>query len=838
MDTLLKDIRFGIRNLRRRPGFALVAIITLALGIGANTAIFTLIDAVLLKSLPVNNPEELVLFSDTASEGRTQTDEPPTGRWNRFSYDSYQYLRDRRQSFQDLTAVRSGVNRLSVRKPEAEGGSSQRGSGHLVAGNYFSVLGVTARQGRVFTPEDDNPAAPPVAVVSHRYWQQGLNSDPTVVGKSLILNGNGFTVVGITPPEFFGERVRRSPDFWLPLSFQPQIDMRASSLEDKQSYWLTLIGRLRPDVSLEQASAEVNLSLRQFLTEQAGSKLSDERKRGIENTFIQLASGAGGISGLRNYYSKPLRTLMVIVAIVLLIACANIGALLLSRAATRNAELSLRMALGATRLRIIRQLLTESLLLAIVGGLCGILLSQWGAKLIVGLVAKESPLDTRPDLFILLFTIGASISAAVLFGLLPAIRASRTDLASAMKAKHRSGVGRLRWNWSSALVVMQIGLSMVLLAGAGLFGRSLLKLQTEHLGFDRANVLLVSVDPRLANYKTTELADLYRRLTERVSSIPGIRSVSLATYSPMSGSNRRSTIAIPGYTPQATEDMDVQAMLVGPNYCDSLGIPLLQGREIGPGDTASSQNVVLINRAFAERFFKDRNPIGKVISFDDTEVNNDLLEVVGVIGDVKWEGVRKDTEPSVYRPIMQVSEEGAYTVSLQIRTNSNPSDLAQPVRQAIVQVDDKLPIFDVTTLREQVGERMNHERLVAQLVGFFGALALLLACVGLYGVMAHNVARRTNEIGIRMALGAMRNNIAWMVLRESFLLVAGGLLIGVPVAVLAARLISSQLYGLSPGDPLTMVGAAAILIVVALIASYVPARKASRVNPLVALRDE
>jgi predicted permease len=278
--------------------------------------------------------------------------------------------------------------------------------------------------------------------------------------------------------------------------------------------------------------------------------------------------------------------------------------------------------------------------------------------------------------------------------------------------------------------------------------------------------------------------------------------------------------------------------MIGPNYCDTLGLPLLQGREIGPGDTASSQKVALINRAFADRFFKDRNPIGRVISFDDAEVNNDLLEVVGVIGDVKWEGVRKDTEPSVYRPIMQVSEEGAYTVSLQIRTNSNPSDLAQPVRQAIVQVDDKLPIFDVTTLREQVGERMNHERLVAQLVGFFGGLALLLACVGLYGVMAHNVVRRTNEIGIRMALGAMRNNIAWMVLRESFVLVAAGLVIGVPVALLAARLISSQLYGLSPGDPPTLVGAAAILIVVALIASYVPALKASRVNPLVALRDE
>jgi predicted permease len=838
MDNLIKDIRYGMRGLWKRPGFSAVAIITLALGIGANTAIFTLVNAVILKSLPVTQPNELVLFTDTASEGSSQTDTPPTGQWRRFSYASYQYLRSHQQSFQDITALRSGVSRLSVRRPDAEGAGNQQASGHLVSGNYFSVLGVTASRGRVLSPEDDKQDAAPVAVLSHRYWQQGLNSDPTIVGKSLILNGLGFTVIGITPPEFFGERVRKSPDFWLPLSLQPQIDLRDSFLKDDQAYWLTLIGRLKQNVSVEQAHNEVNYSLRQFLTDQAGSKLTDDRRRGIESSYVQLVPGAGGISGIRNLYSKGLQTLMVIVAIVLLIACANIGALLLSRSATRNAELSLRMALGATRLRVIRQLLTESILLAAIGGLCGILLSQWGVKVLVALVAKNSPLDTRPDPTLLLFTITVSVIAALLFGFIPAVRASKTDLASAMKAKSRTGVGRLRWSLSSGLVVTQIGLSMVLLTGAGLFLHSLLKLKSEDLGFDKANVLLVSLDPRLADHKTSELPNLYRQLTDRIAALPGVRSVSLATYSPMSGSNRRSTVKIPGYVPQPNEDMDVQDLLVGPNYCDTLGLPLLQGREIEPRDTTTSQKVAVINRTFADHFFKDQNPIGKSISFDDLEVREESLEVVGVIGDVKWESARDETKPAVYRPIMQVTDENAYTASLQIRTNSNPSELAQGVRQTVTQVDDRLPIFDVTTLHEQVGERMNRETLVAQLVGFFGGLALLLACVGLYGVVAHSVARRTNEIGIRMALGAGSKNIAWMVLRESFLLVIAGLLIGVPAALAAARLISNQLYGLGPGDPVALVGAAVILIGVALVASYFPARRAARVDPLVALKEE
>src|SRR5256714_1311098 len=374
MEILFKDLKYGFRSLLKRKGFAAIAAITLALGIGANTAIFTLVNAVLLKSLPVSHPEELVLFSDATGEGTSLDDPPRTGQWKRFSYASYQYFRNHNQSFQDITAFRSGESPLSVRNGGSQTGeASQRASGHLVSGNYFSVLGVTAMRGRVLTPADDVSSAPPAAVVSNRYWQQQLNSDPAIVGKTLVINGTNFTIVGVTSTEFFGERVRRSPDVWLPLSFQPQIELRKSYLEDGEAYWLTLMGRLKHDVRIEQAQASVNLALRQFLTDQAGSLLNEDRRRGIQNTYLQLTEGGQGISGLRVFYSRPLQMLMVIVSIVLLIACANVGSLLLSRAASRKAELSLRMALGASRFRIIRQLLTESLILAVIGGVCGVL---------------------------------------------------------------------------------------------------------------------------------------------------------------------------------------------------------------------------------------------------------------------------------------------------------------------------------------------------------------------------------------------------------------------------------------------------------------------------------
>jgi predicted permease len=841
MDAVLKDIRYALRTLLKRPGFTAIAVITLALGIGANTAIFTLLNAVIFKPLPVTAPQELVLFTDTSSEG-TSNGDPGTEEWRRFSYASYQYFLNHDQNYQGLSAFRSGESRLSVRSNTTPSGEApQQAQGHLVSGNYFSVLGVAAMLGRVLTPDDDKPGAPPAAVMSYGYWKQQWKSDPQIVNKELMLNGTAFTIVGIMPPQFFGERVRRSPDLWMPLAFHPQIEMRKSFLDDPRMYWLNFVGRLKPGVQIEQAQASANISLHQFLTEEAGSQLTDDSKKSIASAYIKLAPGARGISGLRVVYSQALKMLMVIVALVLLIACANVGNLLLSRAAARKAEMSLRLALGASRYRIVRQLLTESLLLAVIGGVGGILLAQWGVSALVALVARSSPVNVRPDTWILLFTAGISLLSGLLFGMMPAWQASKTDLTTALKEKTtRTRRRGLRLGLASALVVSQVALSMVLLAGAGLFARSLMKLQEENVGFNRDNVLVVSLDPRLGGYKPAELTPLYRQLLDRVNTLPGVKSATLATYAPMSGTGRNSTITLPGYTPNPGEDMSVADMLLGPDYCETLGVPLLMGREIGVRDTLAAQKIAVVNQAFVKHFFHGENPLGRRFHFgdnDDPERGEDL-EIVGVIGDVKYNSAKEAAEPTAYRPMLQVQDSDAYSSTLHIRSTGDAAGLAPSVRQVIGQVDDKLPIFGVTTLREQLSRALQQEKLIAELVSFFGLLALLLACIGLYGVMAHGVVRRTKEIGIRMALGAERRKIVWMVLRETIVLVLVGIAIGVPAALVGTRFIASQLFGLGAADPLTLLVAALVLSGVGVLAGFLPARKASKVNPLIALRYE
>ncbi|MCM3870779.1 MAG: ABC transporter permease [Pyrinomonadaceae bacterium] len=838
MDGLLKDFRYALRSLLKRPGFALIAILTLALGIGANTAIFTLLNAVIFKSLPVSAPQDLVLFDDSTGEGTSQGD-PFSGQWRRFSYANYQYFRDHDQSFQGLSAFRSGEARLSVRGGGLQGEVAQRG--HLVSGNYFSVLGVIPMLGRALTAEDDKAGAPPAAVMSYGCWTQQWKSDPFIINKEIVVNGTSFTVVGVMPPNFFGVRVRRSPDFWFPLAFQPQIELRPSAFEERRTYWLNLVGRLKPGVSLEEARASTNVALQQFLTNEAGSKLNDDVRKSIANSYVQLADGSRGISGLRRVYAQALKMLMVMVVLVLLIAGANVGNLLLSRAASRKAEISLRLALGASRYRIVRQLLCESIVLAVIGGLIGILLAQWGVSVLVALVAKTSPLDVRPDSAVLAFTAVVSLSVGVLFGLAPALRASKTDLTTALREKSsRNGRGRLRFGLASGLVVLQVAVSMLLLTAAGLFARSLMKLQEEQVGFNRDNVLLVGIDPRLGRYKPTELSTLYSRLLDRLEALPGVQSATVATYAPMSGTGRSSTVTVRGYAQAPGEDMEVADILIGPAYLETLGVPLLLGRDIGPRDTVGGPKISVVNQAFAQKFFQGQNPIGKRFHFgdeDDPERSEDL-EIVGVIGDIKYESAREDPLPTAYRPILQVQDSEAYSSTLQIRSIGNAGDLAPAVRKVIAEVDDKLPISEVTTLREQLSGRLDQERLIAQLVSFFGLLALLLACIGLYGVMAHGVVRRTKEIGIRMALGAERRTITWMVLRETLVLILVGVAIGVPAAIGAGRLIASQLFGLSAADPLTLVAATFFLTVVAVLAGLLPARKASRVNPLIALRYE
>jgi predicted permease len=841
MESLFGDVRYAIRNLIKRPAFTAVAVVTLALGIGANTAIFTLLNAVTFKPLPVNKPQELVLFHESGDEG-TSNGDPSTGEWRRFSYASYRYFLEHDQNYQGLSAFRSGESRVSVSGGRTQSGeATQRASGHLVSGNYFTVLGANAFLGRVLTSEDDRPGAPPAAVMSYGYWKQQWNADPQVVNKEILLNGKSFTVVGITPPEFFGVRVRRAPDLWIPLVFHPQIEMRESYLDNPRYYWLNFVGRLKPGVQLEQAQASANVSLHQFLTNEAGSKLTDDDRKSIAGAHVKLTPGARGISGLRIVYSKALQMLMVIVGLVLLIACANVGNLLLSRAAARKAEISLRLALGASRYRIVRQLLTESFLLAAIGGVCGILFAHWGVKVLVSLVAKTAPLDVHPDIGVLGFTAAVSLLAGLIFGMAPALSASKTDLTTAIKEKsgriRRRG---LRFSLTSALVIAQVGLSMVLLAGAGLFARSLMKLHEEDVGFNRDNVLLIGIDPQLGGYKATELSALYRQVLDRLKEVPGVQSATIASFSPISGRGSSSTVTVRGYTPRPGEDMNVADILVGPEYCTTLGIHLLMGREIDIRDTPANQKIAVVNQSFARHFFNGENPIGRRFYFgeENDPERGEELEIVGVVGDVKYESAKEAPERAAYRPILQVQDSDAYSSNVEIRTAGDAASLAPMARAAIRQVDPKLPVFGVTTLREQLAGALQREKMVAELVSFFGLLALLLACIGLYGVMANGVVRRTKEIGIRMALGAERRRIVWMVMRETILLVLAGIAIGVPVALGAARLISNQLFGLNPADPFSLIVAASVLIGVACLAGFLPARKASKVNPLIALRYE
>jgi predicted permease len=836
IDSVLADIRYSLRGLLKRPTFAIVTIMILALGIGANTAIFTLLNAVVLKPLPVKNPEELVLFTDSPSEGTSTSDGDITANeWDLFGYGQYKYFRENSPFFQELAAFRSGESRVAVRRSDQDG-EAERASAHLVSGNYFPLLGNNAMQGRVLSNADDAASAPPVTVISNGYWKQKMNSDPQAVGKTLLLNGSAFTIVGVMPPEFFGTRVRRSPDLWIPLSFQPQIELRKSALDDKNTFWLSFIGRLKPGVSIEQAQADLNIQLRQFLTAEAGSTLTEDTRTAIQNSSLKLYPGGRGLSGLRSFYAKALQMLMVIVALVLLIACANVGNLLLSRAAARKAEISLRQALGASRARLVRQLLTESLILALLGGLTGVLIAQWGVSLLVAKLAANSPLDVRPDASVLLFTLGISVVSGVLFGIAPALRATNIDLTTALKEKSVHG-RKGRFNLGSALVVVQVAVSLVLLVGAGLFARSLLNLQQQDFGFNRDSILLASLDARLAGYKPDNLGSMYRQVYDRLSALPNVESVTMSTYSPMSGTRRSSTVTVRGYSPNKNEDMNVADMFVGPRFAETLGVPLLMGREIGLQDTLASTKVAVVNQTFADFFFPNQNPLGRRITFEEDSETNDC-EIVGVIADAKYHGAKEKIDRTVYRPILQTQEAGAFTNVFELRTKGDPLNLTGGVKAAVAQVDPKLPVVNFTTLQLQTDKAMEQERLVTQLVSFFGLLGLVLSCIGLYGIMAHAVVRRTNEIGIRLALGAQRGNIIWMVMRETLVLVGIGLAAGLPASWAAGKLISSQLFGLQPGDPLTLLSAVILLSVVGALSGYLPARKASRVDPLKSLRYE
>jgi predicted permease len=642
LETLVQDVRYGCRQLGRTPLVTLVAVLSLALGIGANTAIFSLINAVMLQSLPVRDPGRLVLFYDGVATGVYSGVAFPG---DMFSYRCWEYFRDHNEAFEDLSAFSQGSEDVMMRLSSGAG-RREPARGHLVSGSYFSVLGVQAAVGRVLTPADDALAAPPVAVISDTFWRRRFHADSSAIGMAVDLNGTVLTIVGVAPREFFGERVEQPPDFWLPLSFQPQIMQRDSLAARTDVYWLNLIGRLKPGMTLARAQAGLNTQLHQFYTAQAGAHQTTEQQRKIQAAHIELKPGGRGISWARFNYSEPLHLLMAIVALVLLIACANIASLLLARASARRRELFVRLALGSSRPRLIRQLLTESVLLALLGGAAGVALAWWTVKALGAAFGISPVIPLRPDLVVLGFTLGISVLAGIGFGLVPALRAGRIELRSSPEVRTQA-MALSRFKPARALVILQVTLSFLLLTGAALLTHSLLMLESQDLGFQRENMLLVRTDPRAAGYQPAQLNALYRQIYDRLSALPGVVSATMMSYSPLSGRSSSGNFSLQGYTPEAGREMDMYIVNAGPGFFKTMGMPLLLGRSFGPRDTPASPLVAVVSQDFVREYLPGQNPIGrrfcKGAPFRDPGV-----EIVGVVADSKYYDPRANAKPMAY----------------------------------------------------------------------------------------------------------------------------------------------------------------------------------------------
>jgi predicted permease len=844
MGPLWQDVRYGLRLLAKNPGFTAVAVITLALGIGANTAIFSLANAVLLRNLPVTDPGGLVLFSDSPNDELSMSTDIPTGQQNLFSYPFLLDVRDHSQLFQGICAFQTPVDTLTVRtKPLSQGGAVEVARGRLVSGNFFSVLGVGVVVGRTIMPTDDQPAAPPVAVVSFSYWQDSLSSDPAIVGRSIDIDGVPMTVVGVALRGFFGVRVEAdSADFWIPLSLRPRLPLTVmpqakSLLTDPNTYWLNMMGRLKTGVSLAAARAEIDGELRQYLTRRFGSKIAEAEREQIQHAYVPLAPGGRGLSQLRHQYSEPLRILLAIVALVLLIACANVANLMLARVTARQKEMATRLALGATRARLLRQILTESALLATAGGIAGVILALWGARILAAAVAARVPLSVRPDPAVLVVTAGVSLFAVTVSGLTPALRSARVDLVPALKEAALPGVGeRRRLGPGKTLVVFEIAASFVLMVGAALLVHTLVDLENQNLGFNAEHVLLVNIDPELAGYKPKQLPSLYRELLDRVGALPGIRSASIGTTSPMSGSWGGFDVSVEGQ-PSPSGVGAPQMVAVGPGYFETEGMRILAGRSISAQDTGASSPVAVVNQAFVRKYIGKGNPIGRRVSAGP-KFEPPGIEIVGAVGDARYSSAREAAGPMVFLSAFQLQSVMIPVNEIEIRTASDPTSVTREVRQAVRDIDSNLPITNVTTLAAQVSDSMGQQRVISGLTGLFAILGLAIACVGLYGIMAYSVARRTHEIGVRMALGAQKGDVRSMVVRHAFRLTVMGVAMGIAGALGLTPLLTSLLYGVKPGDPLTYVGVSLLLAVVALVASYIPALRATKVDPMVALRYE
>jgi predicted permease len=837
IETFFRDVRYAWRVLLKSPAFTAIAVLTLALAIGANTAIFSLINAVMLRMLPVEHPEQLALLTDPAESG-TAMDTTENAERYRMSYPEFEELRARNSVFSGIFAAENHVSDLDVYP--GGGARSTRAHAQLVSGEFFDVLGVRAVAGRVFTHEEDKaPGANPVAVVSYDFWLSALGGEPSVVGSSIRLGQGMFRIIGVAPPGFRGMLVGSNADIWLPITMQAQVLPGRDYLKPRDTLWLQVMGRLAPGISLKTAQAGVNVTFQQALQGWAAALPTEKERRSMMGQKIVLRPGSHGASALRGEFADPLTLLMAMVGVVLLIACANIANLMLARATGRQREIGVRLALGAARARLIRQLLTESLLVAVCGGALGILFAKAGTRLLLAMVSgayTDLGLEVPSDSRVLLFTGLISITTALLFGLAPAIRATRLDINQTLAANARGSIGgRGRAQTGRVLAVSQVALSLVLLVGAALFVQSLHNLIAENLGYSRDHLLTVQVDPVAAGYKGASVPALYEKVREELRTIPGVRGVTLSNTGLFAGESG-DHLVIEGSPITDPEQLFSRWTEVGPDYFKTLGIPLLQGREIDAEDAARGAAVCVISDSFARHFYPNMNAIGKHIT-DRYPTTRETFEIVGVVADAKEHMPNERRAPRFYaslgHPIGAVQ-----SVTYVLNTAGDPGSVGSAVRQAIRRTDPNLTVLSLQTVNESIDRQLIMERLVAQLAAFFSAVALFMAAIGLYGVMSYSISRRTSEIGIRMALGASASGVIGMVLGETLSIVGIGMAIGLTCALALGRLIASRLFGLSAADPLAIATATLTISIAAALAGYVPARRASRIDPMVSLRHD
>jgi predicted permease len=837
MNELLQDIRYAIRQLRKTPGFTAIAVLTLALGIGANTAIFSVVNALLLKMLPVRDPQQLVIVGDPTWANANSNGTPRT---EIFSYPLYKQLRDRNSVFDGLCG---GATQHRI---EVEFGPSQfsdkRASGRLVSGNYFNVLGLEPAAGRLLTDSDDTAEnANPVVTLGYRYWQNNFGGSPSIIGQSIRLNGFPFTIVGVAPAGFEGDVLGEQMNLFVPLSMQPEIIRGRQWRNSPNSSWLSLIGRLKTGVAPVQAQANLNAVLNQAIQGDYGASLSADDRRAFqeEPLKISVSPGGGGISDLRGNYQTPLLLLMGIVGLVLVIACVNVANLLLARAAIRRREFAVRLAIGANRRQVLQQLLTESVLLAVLGGIAGSVLATWGVQLLVKLFGSGTTLPLSPDLRVLAFTSVICLLTGILFGLVPALRSMRVRVSPALNETNRTTPDRAsRFAWGKCLIAGQVALSLLVLFTATLLVRSLQKLVTQNFGYQRDHLVIARIDPKAAGYSPKKMKVLAQDLVSRIAGIPGVRAVTYSTNGLFGGTESSDAILVPGLEKQTPENRAANEDYVGPDYFDAVGISMLSGRGIEAKDTASSERVAVLNEAMAGRFFAGQDPIGHQFRIDDPDWLNEPITIIGISRNAKdhASGMKQDVKPRFYLSYQQMPD--PLQVILEVQANGDPFSTTTSLQTLIKTVDPNLPIEFVQTLDQRVSEALGNQIALAKLSSFFAALALLLACIGLYGVLSYTVAGRTREIGVRMALGARRGDVLQLVLREGMLLVAVGLAIGIPLSLASSGLLNSFLFGLKGTDPLSMVVVIFLLAAVSALAGMVPARRASKVEPMVALRYE